>query len=146
MSQEFAEQGGAATMDPSRFRRWMTSRVITSMVRPGRREQAEAEAERARVRAGLPHRLEYFHQVDDPYSHLAAQALQPLLQRYAVELVPRLVRAPTGANLPEPDLLPALARRDAALVAPHYGLEFPSPAIAPGSIRSTARSPPRSAG
>jgi 2-hydroxychromene-2-carboxylate isomerase len=138
MSQEFAEQGGAATMDPSRFRRWMTSRVITSMVRPGRREKAEAEAERARVRAGLPHRLEYFHQVDDPYSHLAAQALQPLLQRYAVELVPRLVRAPTGANLPEPDLLPALARHDAALVAPHYGLEFPSPAIAPDQSRSAS--------
>ena len=136
MSQEFAEQGGAATMDPSRFRRWMTSRVITSMIRPGRREKAEAEAERARVRAGLPHRLEYFHQVDDPYSHLAAQALQPLLQRYAVELLPRLVRAPTGANLPEPELLPALARHDAALVAPHYGLEFPAPAVAPEESRS----------
>ena len=131
MSQEFAEQGGAATMDPSRFRRWVTSRVITTMIRPGRQERAEAAAERARVKAGLPHRLEYFHQVDDPYSHLAAQALQPLLQRYSVELVPHLVRGPTGANLPEPDMLPALARHDAALVAPHYGLSFPAPAIPP---------------
>ncbi|MEM7015230.1 MAG: vWA domain-containing protein, partial [Verrucomicrobiota bacterium] len=41
-----------------------------------------------RKRRGEPHRIEYFHQVEDAYSHLAAQLLRPLLERYDVELVP----------------------------------------------------------
>jgi 2-hydroxychromene-2-carboxylate isomerase len=131
MSEQFKEQGGAATMDPSRWRRWLTSRFISSLVKPGRVEKIEARAERQRAKNGLPHRLEYFHQVDDAYSHLAAQALRPLLQRYGVELVPHLVSGPGGANLPEPDLLPALARHDAVLIAPHYGLSYPAGTGAP---------------
>ncbi len=129
--EQFEEQGGAATMDPGWLRRWLTSRLITSLNRPGQLERAEARAERERVKSREPHRLEYFHQVDDPYSHLAAQALAPLLQRYDVELVPWLVPGPRGANLPEPDLLPALSRYDAALVAPHYGLHYPPDTPAP---------------
>ena len=131
MSEQFTEQGGASTMDPSRLRRWLTSRLLSALVKPGRLQRAEDKAERQRVASKLPHRLEYFHQVDDAYSHLAAQALRPLLQRYPVELVPHLVSGPSGANLPEPDLLPALGRYDAALVAPHYGLEYPAGAGAP---------------
>lgn len=131
MTDKFKEQGGAATMDPSRWRRWLTSRFITALAKPARQEKAEARAERERVKAGRPHILEYFHQVDDAYSHLAAQALRPLLARYGVELVPHLVHGPSGANLAEPDLLPALGRYDAALVAPHYGLEYPAGAPAP---------------
>lgn len=131
MTEQFKEQGGAATMDPSRLRRWLTSRVISRLLRPGRLEKLQASAERERVKAGLPHTLEYFHQVDDAYSHLAAQALQPLLTRYGVRLVPHLVEGPSGDNLPEPELLPALGRYDAALVAPHYGLEYPAGAPAP---------------
>ena len=120
-------------MDPSRWRRWLTSKVLTNLVKPERLEKLQAKAERERVKAGLPHTLEYFHQVDDAYSDLAAQALRPLLARYDVQLVPHLVEGPSGANLPEPELLPALARYDAALVAPHYGLEYPpgTPAPAP---------------
>lgn len=131
MTEQFGEQGGVATMDPGPLRRWLTSRVISHLVRPGRLERAEVRAEQKRARAGLPHRLEYFHQVDDAYSHLAAQALRPLLDRYDVELVPHLVHGPSGANIPEPDLLPALSRHDAALVAPHYGLSYPAGAQAP---------------
>jgi 2-hydroxychromene-2-carboxylate isomerase len=99
-------------------------------------QKIHLQAERARIRAGQPHRLEYFHQVDDAYSYLAAQALRPLLAHYDVELVPHLVFGPSGANLPEPDLLPALARHDAALVAPHYGLEYPAGAPAPAAEHS----------
>jgi 2-hydroxychromene-2-carboxylate isomerase len=51
--------------------------------------------------------------------------------RYKVELVMHLVQGPTGANLPEPDLLLPLARYDSALIAPHYGLQFPADAVAP---------------
>lgn len=131
MTEQFKEQGGAATMDPSRWLRWLTSRIITALVKPRRIEKLQEKAERERIKSGLPHTLEYFHQVDDPYSSLAAQALRPLLARYGVQLVPHLVSGPAGANLPEPDLLPALARYDAGLVAPHYGLEYPAGAQAP---------------
>ena len=34
MSEQFKEQGGAATMDPSRLTRWLTSRVMTRLSRP----------------------------------------------------------------------------------------------------------------
>jgi 2-hydroxychromene-2-carboxylate isomerase len=131
MGEQFREQGGAATMDPSRWRRWLTSRFVTTFSSERRIRKIEAGAERARIKAGLPHQLEYFHQVDDAYSHLAAQALAPILARYGVTLLPHLVAGPRGANLPEPDLLPALGRYDAALVAPHYQLEFPPQAEAP---------------
>tara|TARA_R110002110_G_scaffold406421_1_gene626303 strand:- start:109879 stop:111255 length:1377 start_codon:yes stop_codon:yes gene_type:complete len=129
--QPFAEQGGASTMDPSPFRRWAMSHIISRLMRPSAQEKKESKAERDRVKRGLPHTLLYFHQVDDAYSHLAAQALQPLLAQYGVQLEPYLVSSPSGANLPEPDLLPSLARYDAALVAPHYHLAFPQGAPAP---------------
>jgi 2-hydroxychromene-2-carboxylate isomerase len=131
MTEQFKEQGGAATMDPSGWRRWLTSRFISRLIRPGQLERAQHKAERERVKLGAPHTLEYFHQVDDAYSHLAAQALRPLLDRYAVKLVPHLVPGPSGANLPEPDLLPALARYEAGLIAPHYGLNYPTDVPAP---------------
>jgi 2-hydroxychromene-2-carboxylate isomerase len=38
-----------------------------------------------------------------------------------------------GPNLPEPELLASLACRDAAWVAPHYGLAFPEKPVTPGA-------------
>jgi len=72
-----------------------------------------------------PHRLFYFHQVDDPYSHLVAQILPRLLDRYDVVLEPRLVGPPSEEAAPERALLEAFARKDAADIAPGYGLDFP---------------------
>jgi hypothetical protein len=40
---------------------------------------------RRRLLAGEPHRVRYFHQVDDPHGQLAAQVLPRLLERYDVE-------------------------------------------------------------
>jgi 2-hydroxychromene-2-carboxylate isomerase len=88
-------------------------------------------AERRRRLAGEPHRVLYFHQIDDPYSQLAAQALPELLARYDVVLEPHLVGPPSDAAAPERERLAAFARRDAADVAPGYGLAFPAGAAAP---------------
>ncbi|MEN8159654.1 MAG: 2-hydroxychromene-2-carboxylate isomerase [Myxococcota bacterium] len=88
-------------------------------------------AERRRRLAGRPHQVLYFHQVDDPYSQLAAQVLPELLARYDVELVPHLVGPPSDAAAPERERLAAFSRRDAADVAPGYGLTFPPGAEAP---------------
>jgi 2-hydroxychromene-2-carboxylate isomerase len=77
------------------------------------------------------HRVRYFHQVDDPYSQLAAQLLTGLLERYEVELVPQLVGPPGDAAAPERQRLVAYSRKDAADVAPHYGLDFRDPGRQP---------------
>lgn len=74
-----------------------------------------------RLRGGR-HQVHYFHQVADPYSHLAAQALGDLCERYEIELIPHVTAVETGPNLPEPELLTQLGVRDCALIAPHMGL------------------------
>ncbi len=118
MPEEFKEQGGIATMDPSPLRRWMVSRVMSRLFTPSRIEQRRVAAEKDRVRRNQPHRVVYFHQVDDGYSHLAAQLLQRLAARYAIELDCHLVAAPQGKNVAEPDLLLRLSRYDSHLIAP----------------------------
>jgi 2-hydroxychromene-2-carboxylate isomerase len=109
--------------------------VMGRMADLGRQRQRELHAEAARVRGGAPRELHYFHEIDDPYSHLTAQVLTALLQAYDVKLVLHLV--PLGASdvVPEREMLIAYARRDAAAVAPWYGLQFtdigrqPTPAL-----------------
>ena len=76
MAQQFQEQGGAATMDPNASLRWATSRLMTYLSKPQRLAKQRAEAERARIKAGKPHVVEYFHQVEDGYSHLTAQVMK----------------------------------------------------------------------
>jgi 2-hydroxychromene-2-carboxylate isomerase len=88
-------------------------------------------AERRRRLANAEHRVLYFHQLDDPYSQLAAQVLPELLARYDVVLEPHLVGPPSDAAAPERQRLAEFARRDAADVAPGYGLDFPPGAAAP---------------
>lgn len=89
-----------------------------------------AHALRRRL-AGRTPTVHYFHQMDDPYSHLSAQLLAPLAARYKVKLVTWLVPAPDKAAAPEYELLAAYGRRDAARVAREYGLDFPDDAPAP---------------
>ncbi len=125
MPQEFKDMGGAATMNPGALQRWLTSRFMSRLVAPQRRERLRARAEKSRVKEGRAHVIEYFHQVGDGYSHLTAQLLGSMQQRYDIELRCHLVSGPSGNNLPEPELLPRLAHRDAALIAPEYGLTFP---------------------
>lgn len=91
----------------------------------------DAGRERARRLRGQPHRVLYYHEVSDPYSHLAAQALLPICERYEIELECRVSAVEGGANRPEPELLAEHARRDCALVAPHYRLAFPIDAPPP---------------
>lgn len=126
MAEQFQDQGGAATMDPSRLYRWLTSTLMSKVSSQQWLEKKRRKAERKRQADGRPHVVEYFHQVDDAYSHLAAQVLPDLQQRYEIELHCHLVPGPAGDNLPEPDLLLKLALTDSKAVAAHYGLNFPA--------------------
>jgi 2-hydroxychromene-2-carboxylate isomerase len=125
MAEQFKEQGGAATMDPSALLRWATSFLMTRLCRVERLNKRRASAEQARVKAGRAHVVEYFHQVEDGYSHLAAQTLKSLACRYDIDVVCHLVPGPQGDNVAEPELLLQLSRYDAFHVAGEYGLEFP---------------------
>ncbi len=99
--------------------------AITARLFSRERIQAQrTKAERQRIARGEPHQLVYFHQVDDPYSALVAQCLPQLASRYDVELQPHMVGAPADRAAPERDKLIAYSRRDAALLARHWKLEF----------------------
>jgi 2-hydroxychromene-2-carboxylate isomerase len=125
VAEQYKEQGGVATMDPSHLTRWLTSRLMTRLFRPSAFAARHAKAERIRVKSGAPHRVDYFHQVEEGYSHLAAQTLARLTERYDIELHCHLVHGQQGKNAPEPELLARLARCDSHLIAPGYGLTFP---------------------
>src|SRR6202012_2625191 len=75
--------------------------------------------------------VHYFHQADDPYSHLAAQLLQPLAQRYDIAVEPWLVPPPDDAAAPDRHRLDTYALRDAARLARRYRLQFPETAKRP---------------
>ena len=73
-----------------------------------------AKAEKARLASGRPHEVYYFHQLDDPYSHLMAQALPRFLARYNIELKPHVVSHPADSAAPEREKLVAYSRVDDA--------------------------------
>ncbi len=110
--------------------------VAQTLTSPRTRDARRWLAERRRRLRREPHRVHYFHQVDDPYGQLAVQVLGRLVERYDVELVPHLVGPPPDSAAPERARLEAFALRDAADVAPGYGLAFPPGAALPDPARS----------
>jgi 2-hydroxychromene-2-carboxylate isomerase len=132
MSEQFKDQGGVATMDPSHLTRWLTSRLMTRISGPLPLQRGTGRRAGPRQSAA-PHRVDYFHQVDEGYSYLAAQMLERLAARYDIELHCHLVRGQEGKNAPEPELLAQLARADSHVIASGYGLSFPHHPDAPAA-------------
>ncbi|MFN7056813.1 DsbA family protein [Hyphomonas sp.] len=109
--------------------------VVTGHLTSARREASlRAKAEAARQKTGAAHVVRYFHQVDDPYSHLAVQALEQVAARYEIELVPHLVGPPADWAAPERAKLVAYARLDAARLASAAGLSFTDPGGQPEPV------------
>ncbi|HVN64888.1 MAG TPA: DsbA family protein, partial [Candidatus Binataceae bacterium] len=77
--------------------------------------------------------VKYFHQVGDPYSHLAAQCLARLAADYRIKIASHLVPPPDDTAAPERERLKAYARRDAARLARRYGLFQPNDAGEPAA-------------
>ena len=109
----------------------------THLLGERRRNKARARAERERRRKGEPHRIEFFHQVDDPYSHLLAQALLKLQERYEVEVATWLVEPPEDWAAPARALLESYSLVDARRLAMKAGLH-PSSKTRPGSEKVLA--------
>ena len=83
-----------------------------------------ARTERARLAQCETHQLHYFHQVDDPYSALAAACLPRLLERYDINITAHVVSPPPDHAAPERNKLIAYSRKDAQLLGRRWGLKF----------------------
>lgn len=120
------QQSGASSSTPSGFKRWFQSKVLNYLGSEGRLRKLRLKREALRKKQARPHVVEYFHQVDDGYSHLAIQILARLVAEYDIELVFHLVPALRDDNFPEPDLWQEMSRTDGMNIASYYGLEFDS--------------------
>ena len=112
-------------VDPPRWLRFIIRRIADKATNPVKRTRRRARAEAQRSKTGAPHCVEYFHQLDDPYSHLTAQILAKFAARYDIVIKPHLINATGGKNQPRLAELSVWAHRDATVIAPHYGLNFP---------------------
>jgi 2-hydroxychromene-2-carboxylate isomerase len=111
-----------------RLKRWFAGKVMGRMADLTRQRRREVKLEQQQGRVPTLH---YFHQVDDPYSHLIAQLLPDLLKQFPVPCVFHLVPPAADDVAPERAMLANYARRDAAAIAPWYGLFFVDPEHAP---------------
>ena len=107
----------ASTNNPPAPLRYLTSLAERRVVTRYRKRQ-----DAIRASAKPPFRLDYFHQVDDPHSHLVASAMSRINSTYPVDIHGHVVSPPDTMNAPEPSLLKKYALRDAEQIAPHYGL------------------------
>ena len=80
--------------------------------------------EEKRQKANRSHTVYYFHEVNDPYSHLCAQILKPLTDHYEIGLVPLIVGKPPKSSTPETEMLMTHSIEDAVMIAPYYNLQF----------------------
>jgi len=92
---------------------------------PGLRRARRARAAWWRTLTGAPAQVHYFHQADDPYSHLCAQVLGRLAANYQITLLPHLVSPPQDSAAPERARLAHWSLRDAATLAQAFGLQAP---------------------
>ena len=108
----------------------LVSSILTSHWFKGLR-RGFSEIKRSAKGAG--HEVIYFHQPDDPYSHLLAQWLPELKARYNVDLKIVLVGEPDDEAAPERQALEDYARRDAAKIAPYHKLDYADPGQQPSA-------------
>ena len=118
-------QTGASSSTQSRLQRYLQMLFMRRSLSERTLLKQRAKIERERIKNGLPHCLDIFIQIDDPYSYLLLQALNQVQDKLDCEFRLHLTSGVSGNNNPEPTLLKELALKDARWVAPGYGLLFP---------------------
>jgi len=103
----------------------ITKHVVRILTHPATRQLRRAATGGLRRLRGAPAQVHYFHQADDPYSHLCVQVLEQLGRRYDVDLLAHLVHAPEDSAAPERERLGQWSLRDAGLLAQAHGLQAP---------------------
>ena len=112
-------------MSFQRLQSWLMPAISQRFLSRERLLKLRQKAEHKRQVQTRPHVLHFFHQTDDPYSQLLAQALPQLQSRYAVSVLQHLVGEPDDSAVPERDKLKAYSQLDAQRLASHYGLRWP---------------------
>lgn len=102
---------------------FLSRRFSTHLLSERRLNKARDRAERERRHKREPHRIEFFHLVDDPYSHLLAQALLKLLERYEVQVDTWLVEPPEDWAAPARSRLESYSLVDARRLAKKAGFQ-----------------------
>jgi len=87
-------------------------------------QKQRLKARKARSKANSEAIVHYFHQVDDPYSHLSVQKLDLLRARYDLLFQPHLVSKPNVSYQGSAAHFDQWARQDCLNVAQDYGTEF----------------------
>ena len=106
---------------------FLSSLLVSDGLRDVRRA---THAVRRRMTSATP-TVHFFYGVDDPYSHLSAQMLEPLGLRYRIAVAPHVVSPPDDSAAPERQRLADYALRDATRLARRHGLGWPVPARPP---------------
>lgn len=114
-----------------RFKAAIRNKVTRHLFSLERRNAARAKAEQQRVENRLPHQVEYFHDVSDPYAHLMVQILPAFCDAFDIELRVHLVSPPPDWAAPDRARLVAYARQDAAQLAARIGLIYADPGAQP---------------
>lgn len=115
------------------------SRLVASRALRAVTDGAHEVLRRAR---GAPHRVTFFHRVDDPASLLLAQVLPRFLEHNAVDLECRTIGEPAAEVRPEPTRASRWALRDATLVAGALGLRWPESPQDPLALAADAAKQP----
>ena len=89
---------------------------------------------------GTPKRLDFYYDVADPWSHLAAQVTLRLARAYPIEVGVHVVTPPASDVDPEPQLRRRFALKDARDLAGHLDLDFPPKGDAdPGAVKRASQ-------
>jgi len=112
---------------------WLMPAISQRLLSRERLLRRRERVERIRMARAAPHVVHYFHQVDDPYSALAASILPRFAARYDIDMAAHVVGSPADNAAPERDKLIAYSRRDAQLLAQHWGLQFHDGGAQPSS-------------
>ena len=115
---------------------WLRSKFM--MLMSGERFAARRQRQGRRHRGAGGPVVHYFHQVSDPYSHLAVQKLDALGRRYAVTFKPHLVAAPESSFRGDAQDFEPWAWKDAQAIAEGYGVTFAPTVGHPSAEAQTA--------
>jgi len=106
-----------------RLKQLIQSKVMQYLASSKRREKHRRKFTARRNNLNLPHQVDYYHQLDDPYSFLAMQLLDKLSATYHIELRVFIAGSPNSVDASEPELLQTYAVRDVINIAPYFKLD-----------------------
>lgn len=105
--------------------------VAGLIISPRLRTMGRVKAALRRRLSGGTAQLHYFHQVDDPYSHLMLQVLPALAANPQLSLVIHVAPPPDAAAAPDRERLQAWSRRDGMALAGALYLDYADPGQQP---------------